>query len=94
MLVDELRRSALDYGQARGRWKLADAESRNEIDRTRTFAHDRFIDVCNALSRVCAHAGLPQEWRRVWGDARTGEARKRIGDFACFIAYRLMLEAR
>lgn len=29
-----------------------------------------------------------------WGQARNGETRRRLGDFACFIAYKLMLEAR
>ena len=93
-LLDELHSSALDYAVARGRWQLADVAGRAEIDPPRTRAHNRFIDACNALSRACGRSGLSQEWRAAWGDARTGEARRRIGDFACFIVYRIMLQAR
>jgi len=73
---------------------LADAERRTELDATRSLAHDRFIDACNELSRACGREGLSQEWRAQWGEARTGEARRRIGDWAARIAYRLALEAR
>lgn len=93
-LMNEVRLAALDYAQQRGRWRCADATGRLEIELGRTQAHNRFIDACNALSRACGESDASQEWRRIWGDARTGEARRRIGDFACFIAYQLTLEAR
>jgi hypothetical protein len=93
-LVEELKCSALDYAVARGRWQLAKEEERLDIDRPRSMAHNRFIDSCNALSRACGQSDLSQHWRAIWGDARTGEARRRIGDFACFIAYQQMLAAR
>lgn len=93
-LVYETRRTAVEYAMARARWQLADIELRAEMETARSLAHDCFIDAINALSRACVRHELEQDWRRVWGTARTGEERRRIGDFACFIAYRLMLDAR
>lgn len=93
-LLDELQGSALAYAYARGAWLMADAAERPDMEASRSRIHDRFINSCNALSRACGKSGLPQEWRAVWGDARTGEARRRIGDFACYIAFQLTLEAR
>jgi len=94
ILFDELVVCAARYARARLDWRLAGAGEKPAMDQARTRAHDRFIDACNALSRACVRAGQSTDWRAVWGPARTGEERKRIGDFACFIAYRLMLEAR
>ena len=94
VLADELHRSALEYAAARGRWRLAGTDDRAAMEKGRSLAHDCFIDAMNALARACGRAGLSQEWRAIWGDGRTGEARKRLGDLACFIAWQLMLEAR
>ena len=93
-LAEEIRRAAFDYAVARGRWQLADQEGRAGMEQARSLAHDRFIDACNALSRACGRHDLAQNWRRRWGDGRSGEERRRIGDFACFIAWKLMVEAR
>ena len=93
-LRDELQELALAYAHGRGTWRMANASERADLEASRSRIHDRFIDSCNALSRACGRSGLPQEWRAVLGDARTGEARRRIGDFACYIAYQLTLEAR
>jgi hypothetical protein len=93
-LGHEMRRTAVDYAMARARWQLSDQPGRAEQEKSRSLAHDCFIDAVNALSRACARHDLSQDWRRVWGTARTGEERRRIGDFACYIAYGLMLNAR
>jgi hypothetical protein len=93
-LFNELIGAAVRYGQLRANWRLADGDERRRVEDERTRAHDLFIDACNALSRACARAGESTDWRAAWGEARTGEERRRIGDFACFIAYQLMLEAR
>ena len=90
----ELQQAAIHYAMLHGRWFLADKGTRVEIDRTTSIAHDRFIDACKALSRTCGAAGLSLDWRAEWGPAQSGEARKRIGDFACYIAYRCTLKAR
>ena len=94
VFADEVHRSAFEYAVARGRWRLAGTDDRAAMEKGRSVAHDCFIDAINALSRACGRAGLSQEWRAMWGDGRTGEARKRLGDLACFIAWQLMLEAR
>lgn len=94
VLFHQLCAAALDYALARGRWQIAEHASRLALDSARTISHNHFIDACNALSRACGRHELSQEWRGTWGDARAGEARRRIGDFACYIAYQLMLKAR
>jgi hypothetical protein len=93
-LVTNLKRSALRYAELRSRWVFANHEERLEIDASRTRAHNAFIDSCNAVSRLCANSSTSTQWRAEFGKARSGEARRRIGDFACYIAYRCMIEAR
>lgn len=94
VLIKQLHEAAIRYADFRARWFLADPAERHDIDEQRSLAHNCFIDACNALSRACGRQGLSQDWRAVWGDARTGEDRKRIGDFACFIAFQCMINAR
>jgi hypothetical protein len=94
LLLAELKRSALAYAHARSTWLSPNASERADLEDARSRNHDRFIDSCNALSRACGRSGLSQEWRAIWGEARTGEPRRRIGDFACYITYQLALEAR
>ena len=93
-LVASLFRSALRYADLRSRWFLASQEERKAMDANRTTAHNAFIDTCNAVSRLCAREARSTKWRAQFGDARSGEPRKLIGDFACYIAYRCMIEAR
>jgi hypothetical protein len=93
-LIKELYQSALDYALARGKFQIANHDARLDMDASRSRSHDRFIDASNAVSRACARTEVSQEWRRIWGDAKNGEARRRIDDFACFIAYQLALSSR
>jgi len=90
--LERLRRDALEracaYATLRTQWQLGDPTERFEIDRRRTIAHEAFIATINALSRNMAASGLPIEWRARLPD------RKTIGDFACYVACFLGLEAR
>jgi len=49
-------------------------------DKSRTIAHDIFIDCCNIFSRNMAKNGEDVSWRNKLGDNR-----QTIGDFACFV---------
>ncbi len=77
------------YARARTDWRLADRETRLGMDGARTAAHNALIDTCNILSRACAKAGRPIEWRRKLGDDR-----KEIGDFACHVHALLGVQTR
>jgi hypothetical protein len=90
----ELRRAAVAYFAERASWKLAPPDGRPALEQGRTSAHNVFIDACNALSRRCVANDLDQDWRRELGDAQTMEGRKRIGDYACYLAFSLAIEAR
>ena len=90
----DLRRASATYAPLRLEWRLAEPGERGEIDGRRSGAHEVVIDACNALSRRCGVHGLDQTWRAELGDASTAEGRKRIGDFACYVAFVMALEAR
>ena len=80
---------AIDYATIRSQWPLMTLEQRKETDPRRTIAHNAFIDSVNILSRNMAKQGEDNSWRGVLGDDR-----KVIGDFACYVALFLALEAR
>lgn len=81
--------AATRYAQLRAEWKQHSVDERIERDPARTVAHDTFIDACNIMSRNMAKAGESTEWR-----LQLGNDRKTIGDFACYLACLLGLEAR
>lgn len=56
-------------------------EERDEKDRQRTACHDAYISNLNIFGRYFNELGLDNSWRQQIGDDR-----KRIGDFACYIA--------
>jgi len=84
-----LFRSGCRYAQKRADWRLMSLEARLEHDADRTRSHDAFIDSCNILSRSMAEVGEDNRWRGLLGDDR-----KVIGDFACYVHFRLGLDAR
>lgn len=89
-----LLNAASRYAGLRSEWALASADTRVELDKGRTLAHNAFIDCCNALSRAMTAAGLDVTWRQRLGDHRTAEGRKVIGDFACMLHCVLAISAR
>lgn len=64
-------------------------ERRLELEDSRIRCHDAFIDSCNILSRNMEKAGENYSWRE-----KLGNDRKVIGDFACFIHFKLGIDAR
>ncbi len=78
---DCLKRAA-DYTKIRNDWERMSREEKMDADEGRTMTHDRFITSLNILSRIAAMEDIDNSWRD-----ELGEERKRIGDFACFIAY-------
>ena len=78
---DFLRRAA-EYTNVRNKWELMSQSERMDADSGRTLTHDGFITSVNVISRIAAKEGVDHSWRE-----ELGEERKRIGDFACFVAY-------
>lgn len=70
------------YTEIRNRWEFMSREERIEADRGRSLTHDGFITSINVLARIAEQEGLDNSWREKLGDAR-----KRIGDYACFVTY-------
>lgn len=88
-LKQELFSLAIDYAEMRSRWPLLSFEERRERDKTRSLAHQAFMNACNILSRNMAHAGEDNAWREQLGDDR-----RIIGDFACYTSWLLGMRGR
>lgn len=82
-------KKSIAYAHIRAEWKLADYETRIEMDTPRSIAHNAFIDACNILSRNMHLTGEDATWRK-----KLGENRKEIGDFACYLHAILGIKAR
>jgi len=83
----ELWLACLKYAHIRAAWLLI-PENRPPGS-SRTIAHNRVIDACNALSRCMGKHGADTTWR-----ATLGQNRKIIGDFACYLHAYFGLRAR
>ncbi len=81
-LYKDVFTAAVKYSQSRAGWPLWDGERRMEEDSLRTARHNQAIDSFNILARYLKNQGKPAAWR----DA-LGADRKRIGDFACYLAF-------
>jgi hypothetical protein len=73
-LANDLITRAVRYARVRTDWQLADCDRRQEIDGSRTAAHNVLIDACNILSRAMSERGKDISWR-----AQLGQDRKSIG---------------
>lgn len=81
--------AAIEYARIRVDDLLADPAKRATMGANRGQVHNTFIAACNLLAEKMEASGESPTWRQ-----RLGEDRKDIGDFACYIHYRLGLEAR
>lgn len=93
-LLQQVRRLAGEYLKSRIDWVNAEPDKLAEIDIARSRAHNAFISALDALTRYAAAKGSGLEWRRVLSHGGDTEERKRIGDFACYIAFELAIQAR
>lgn len=94
-LWSDILDAATRYANLRVQWALTPLDKgKGELDRDRTSAHNVFIDSCNVMSRAMASQGLDVTWRKRLGEHRTGEGRKIVGDFACYLHCLLGLSAR
>lgn len=75
-LKHDLYRAALRYTSLRFEWRLSTTEERQQMDSTRTRAHEALIDAFDILSREQAKRGEDHSWRKALGDNR-----KELGDW-------------
>ncbi len=79
---DDFLMKAADYTYVRNKWEFMTLPEKMEADAERTATHNLFITSVNIISRIAEKEGVDNSWRE-----ELGENRKRIGDFACFVAY-------
>lgn len=78
---------AVRYAHVRAEWQKLTWEQKLEKDESRTALHNSFISNLDVIARTEGETG--KEWRE-----RLTEDRKRIGDFACYIALFLAIDSR
>ena len=88
-LYEDFLDGAFKYASIRSLWLTMSKDEKIERDKERTFKHDSIINRVNILARYLEKMGNDISWR-----AELGDSRKRIGDFACYIALFYGLEAR
>lgn len=86
-LYEDLDKKAVRYANIRASWHGYTRAEKLEKDSGRTAAHDAFIAAVNIIGRYQTKSGAGW-WERL------GDDRKRIGDFACYLALFLALDAR
>ncbi len=91
-MYEELLKRAAKYLNYRATWFLQSREERAEKDSNRTSCHNSVITQINMLSRWLSKQGKDISWREELGDDE--QDRKRIGDFACYLAFVTALGSR
>lgn len=87
-LYQTLLLQALRYFQFRVNWAVWDYEEKKSKDESRTSCHNALIANFNILARYMKSLGFSTEWRDSLGDETDDPcARKRIGDFACYLVF-------
>lgn len=94
-IYGELVVIAMKYAGIRAEWTMLSREEKAERDARRTSCHDSLIVKFNMLARYLRMQGKDARWRECLGDEKDNPySRKRIGDFACYIAFVNSLNAR
>ena len=92
-LWEDFMKVAVKYANVRGNWKLFPRGQRKHTDDERTACHDAVISHLNGIARYMEMQDWDTKWRDELGrDERLH--RKRLGDFACFMAYVYSVIAR
>ncbi len=86
-LYNDMIMYAVRYSNVRAGWNLLTRAEKMETDSRRTSAHDAFIMSLNIVARMQKEEG--KKWKECLTDNR-----KRVGDFACYVALFQGLEAR
>ena len=94
-IYGELVDTATKYAAIRTEWLLLNREEKAERDSKRTSCHDSIIIKFNMLARYVRMKGKDATWRDCLGyEEDNPYNRKRMGDFACYLAFVNGLNAR
>lgn len=94
-LYKELLSASVRYLESRSNWPLWSREKKLEEDSVRTSRHNKVILAFDTLARYLEMQGNTASWRTVLGEESENPCyRKRIGDFACYLAFIGSLNAR
>jgi len=91
---DKLFWKAIRYADIRSRYTLYDYQQQLASNVERTQIHNELLDCIENLAVKQQELNEDNTWRNEIGLSRSGEERKRIGDFACYIAMFLGLQSR
>ena len=84
--------AAAKYANVRACWNILSREEKMDTDANRTACHNKVILHLNILARYLASKGKDVSWRDELGDDSLH--RKKMGDFACYVACIEGLNAR
>ncbi|MCI9006318.1 MAG: hypothetical protein HFH39_14085 [Lachnospiraceae bacterium] len=94
-IYGELMDTVTKYAAIRTEWPLLNREEKTGRDSRRTSCHDSVIVKFNMLARYARMQGKDANWRDCLGyEEDNPYNRKRIGDFACYLAFVNGLNAR
>ena len=92
-LWEDFVKVAARYANIRATWYMISRRERMETDDARTACHDSVISRLNAIWRCMKMKGWDNAWREELGLDEFVH-RKRLGDFACYVAYVYGLNSR
>lgn len=78
-----------EYAHARAIWFTMSIDEKHSFDASRTTMHNKVIHQLQLLKALTNEQGLDSSWYEYFK-----EDRKRIGDFACYVAYIYGVHAR
>lgn len=81
------------YSSTRSQWLLLSSEERAAVDRKRTRQHDEVIKALTKVAQRFEKQDLPTDWYNEIS-INPVPARKRFGDFACYVSYVYSVNAR
>lgn len=84
---------SVTYTARRARWLLLSRAEKVAVDNQRTNEHDAVIYTLTVVKRYLEQADLPTDWYEEL-TLNSVQARKRIGDFACYVGYVYGVNAR
>ena len=91
-ILQDYLMAAAKYANVRACWNILSREEKMDTDANRTACHNKIILHLNILARYLASKGKDVSWRDELGDDSLH--RKKMGDFACYVACIEGLNAR